>query len=101
MFAAATGSVKRECFHISHVLRQEAHNRDIAAGWKRWPQGEIVEQSNACLYISCTSHYVYQSLWLWFGEAKRKATLVRDGSFVLLHFHGSTVKGLVLVPCNR
>lgn len=38
-FAAATSSVKESVFIFPHVLRQEAHNRDIAAGQKRWPQG--------------------------------------------------------------
>ena len=32
MSAAAASSVKKECFRISHVLRLDAHNRDIAGG---------------------------------------------------------------------
>lgn len=75
MFAAATSSVKRECFHISHVLRQEAHNRDIAAGRKRWPQGEMVKQSSACLYISCISRYVYQSLMTLVWGSKEEGNI--------------------------
>ena len=32
MSAAAASSVKKECFRISHVLRLDAHNKDIAGG---------------------------------------------------------------------
>lgn len=68
----------KESVFIFHVLRQEAHNRDIAAGRKRWPQGEMVKQSSACLYISC--RYVYQSLMTLVWGSKEEATSVRDGS---------------------